>query len=329
MTPDSTKSVLALGELLWDLLPEGPRLGGATANFAVLFARLGASSTLVSSVGADALGDDARRELERLADSTRDEGTGHPRLDLSQLQRDPKHATGTVDVVLNGAGVPQYTIHAPAAWDALELEHQLCARVDSAAAMYFGTLAQRDASSRLTIRALISAAPRDCVRLCDLNLRPPFFTPDTIRWSLRHCDVLKVSDEELPLVAAELGLTLPALHSTTSEAERTAALHRTAQCLFEAAPQCRLLAITLGAHGSYLATRDEEFRHPGCPTAVRDTVGAGDAFTAGLLYGFLHGGSLETISEIANRCGSFVASRSGATPEFPAKLVAELRARLA
>jgi fructokinase len=324
MVTSPVSPIVAIGELLWDLLPTGPRLGGTTTNFAVLTARLGGYAALVSAVGADYLGEKAINQLHALAATGSQAG---PNLQLSGIQTTPEIPTGTVSVIIDQQGRPRYTIHAPAAWDAIELTPSLSAFAQTASAVCIGTLAQRGVRSRHAIRNFVQALRPDCVRIVDVNLRSPFANSETLAWCINHADVLKISDEELPEVASLLGHNqLAAIFPDENGDELTSAAARAATQLLELAPHCRLVAITLGPRGSLLADRNSICRHPGIPTQVVDTVGAGDAFTAGLAHAYLRDLGLETISQIANACGSFVASQQGATPELPPALLQDLRA---
>lgn len=323
MVSSPVAPIVAIGELLWDLLPAGPRLGGTTTNFAVLTARLGGYAALISAVGADELGQKAINELHALASTDSDDG---PHLELSGLQTTSAIPTGTVSVIIDEHGRPRYTIHAPAAWDAIELSPTLSAFAQSASAICIGTLAQRAIRSRLAIRSFVHALRPECVRIVDVNLRSPFANAETLEWCIGHADVLKVSDEELPEVARLLGRNqLATAFPAECGDQLTSAAAQAAMLLLDLAPQCRLVAITLGPRGSLLANRYSTHRHPGIPTRVVDTVGAGDAFTAGLVHAYLRGIELEKISQIANACGSFVASQQGATPELSPALLQELR----
>jgi fructokinase len=328
--PSSLSSpVVAIGELLWDLLPSGARLGGTTTNFAVFSARLGQSAALVSRLGNDQLGNSARQLLQQVAQDPLPSGAPAS-LSLAHIQTGDDLPTGTVAVVLRADGAPRYEIAEPVAWDCITLSPELLDLARHATVICFGTLAQREEVSRETIRGFIAAAGPQCVRVCDLNLRSPFCTADVLRWCLAHTDILKVSDEELPEVARLLNqpalaagfpLTDPATTDQLADASASALLH--------VASQCRLVAITLGAHGSFLADRTHTHRHPGFPTHVVDTVGAGDAFTAGLIHAFLADASLAQMSEVANLCGSFVASQPGASPQLTPPILARIHAALA
>jgi fructokinase len=288
--------IAGIGELLWDLLPGGARLGGTVTNFAVLCARLGHQVVLASSVGDDDYGTTARGILFQ------------PNLDLQQLQLDRAHPTGTVHVTLADSQ-PSYTIHRGVAWDFIRPTGDLLAVARVVDAVCFGTLAQRHEVSRSTIRSFVAATASHCVRVCDINIRMPDCTAEVLRWSMAHANILKVSDEELPLAFSLLGERV----STAPQAA--------AHWLLENFPNCALVATTLGAKGSLLTTREGEFKHPGFPIKLVDTVGAGDAFTAGLIHAYLHGASLSQMAEIGNLCGSYVAGKAGATPPLSADLI--------
>jgi len=326
MHSNASAPSLAIGELLWDMLPSGPRLGGTTTNFAVLSARLGEYAALISCVGDDELG---REAIARLRHVTASEAE-RAHLDLSGIQTSSVLPTGTVSVTLDSEGRPKYGIDSPVAWDAIAVTPALIERARTAAVICFGTLAQRHGASRAAIRSLLQAAGPDTVRVCDLNLRAPFCSEEVVRWSLGHTDVLKVSDEELSEVGRLLGDAVIArgLKEATDSDALTEAATACASALLKTAPQCRLVAITLGPHGSLLQDRTRGVRHMGFVVKVVDTIGAGDAFTAGLVHAYLHGASLEGISAVSNRCGSHVASQPGATPELPEELRREIREML-
>jgi fructokinase len=308
MSESKVPQIVAVGELLWDLLPSGARLGGALANFAVFCARLGNRSVLVSSLGNDDYGNSARSMLVQ------------PNLDLTQLQICETHPTGTVEVTLSANNQPSYVISRGVAWDFIQLTPGLLATVRAADAICFGTLPQRHEVSRSTIRSLVEAAPAECVRVCDINIRMPDCSPEVLRWSAAHAHIIKVSEEELPLTFSFLGgLGVPTQQLTPETASRA---------LLENFPDCRLVATTLGAEGSIVTTREGTFRHPGFPVKLVDTVGAGDAFTAGLLHAYLRGASPAMMAKIGNLCGSYVASQHGATPALSAELIANIRAWL-
>jgi fructokinase len=299
-----TPQIVGIGELLWDLLPGGARLGGTTTNFSVFCARLGNRAVLVSSVGDDQYGRNAESILFQ------------PNLDL-QLQLDSVHATGTVEVTFSADNQPSYLFPIGVAWDFIRLIPGLLEIAPAVDAVCFGTLAQRHQESRSTIQAFLEATTPQCVRVFDINIRMPWCTPEVVRWSVDHATIIKVSDEELPLAFSFLGLENP----PTPEAA--------ARLLLQNFPRCKLVATTLGPEGSVVTTREASFHHPGFPIKLVDTVGAGDAFTAGLVHAYLRGASLAQMAEIGNLCGSYVAGQPGATPPLSAELIHRIEALLA
>jgi len=308
------KIVVGLGELLWDMLPEGPRLGGAPANFAVMAGRLGDRAIIASRLGADALGEQARAVLDTLP------------VDCSLLQTDSEFATGTVTVAIE-TGEPRYTIHEPVAWDRLALTSAWRGLAAQADAVCFGTLAQRDSVSRQTVLAFLDATRPACVRVFDVNLRMPWWSGDVLRDSLGRATILKLNAAELPDVLLGTGVC-PYPVRAPDEDELLRGAHR---MLDRYALQ--LVCVTLGGQGSLLVTRERSYRHHGHAATVRDTVGAGDAFTAALLHYYLEGAPLPIVSEAGNRWGAWMASQSGAMPPLPAETLAgmdaEIRARRA
>ena len=314
----ATGPVLAVGEILWDLLPAGPRLGGAMANFSLGCARLGRASRLISCVGDDARGAGA---LASLAAAREAEGAAS--FDTGLIQKTSSAPTGVVDVVLGADGRPAYEIALPAAWDRIQLTGAALAASEGAGAICFGTLAQRAEPSRSTLRELVTATPAGCLRVFDANVRAPFFSEEVLRWSLEHATAAKISDEEMDVVSrASGGLGFG------GELGATAAVEACGRALLAAYPNLQVLAVTMGPHGSLLLTREAFDYHPGFPIAVKDTVGAGDAFTAGFVHGWLAGAPLRAVNEVGNLCGSFVASQDGATPVFPAVLLERVAAAL-
>lgn len=287
--------ILGIGEVLWDLLPDGPRLGGAPANFTVMAARLGEHAVLLSRVGRDKLGRDALERLKPLP------------VDASFLQVDEEHETGRVTVTFDG-GQPHYTIHQPAAWDFLDLTDSWLKLAEKADALCFGSLAQRSLASRQTIQALIERSPATCLRVFDVNLRAPFYSVEVIHRSLELATVLKMNDEEVAQVLRLLGLP------TVEES-----LEFGARQLLKEFSSLRLVAVTRGGHGSLLVSRTESHAHPGIPVDVADTIGAGDAFTAAMTQALLRGANLAAVNEAGNRWGAWVASQTGAMPELPSE----------
>jgi fructokinase len=317
--------ILGLGELLWDVLPEGPRLGGvpidrslsmgllggAPANFAVMAGWLGNHAALLSRIGRD---DPGRTAMERLDPLP---------ADASFLQVDAAHETGRVTVYFEG-GQPQYTIHQPAAWDFLELSDEWVRLAERADALCFGSLAQRCLESRQTIQTLVAQSSAACIRVFDVNLRAPFYSGEVIQESLELATVVKMSDSEVPLVLGLLGL--PSDEETALDG--LDALRPSAERLLGEFPSLGLVAVTRGANGSLLVTREEWHSHAGIQVKVADTIGAGDAFTAALTHYMLRGADLATLNEAGNRWGAWVASQVGAMPALPAEVRAGIAAAI-
>lgn len=302
--------ILGIGELLWDVLPEGMRLGGAPANFAVMAGQLGNHAAILSRIGRDELG---RKAVERLDPLP---------ADTSFLEVDATHETGRVTVALSN-GQPHYTIHQPAAWDYLELTDRWVQLAERANAICFGSLAQRSAQSRQTIQTLVAEAPASCVRVFDVNLRAPFYSGEVIQESLELATVLKMNDSEAPKILEML--RMPAVLVQTGSAtvppnftvERRSLIRLGADWLLREFPTLQMVAVTRGAGGSLLVTRDEWHVHPGFPVQVTDTIGAGDAFTAAMTHYLLRGADLPTLNEAGNRWGAWMASQSGAMHRLP------------
>lgn len=287
--------LVGLGELLWDLLPEGARLGGAPANFAVMAGRLGNRAVVASRLGNDALGEEAREVLQTLP------------VESEFLQCDTEQPTGTVTVSLRG-DEPEYTIHEPVAWDRLALTPEWRELARKADAVCFGTLAQREERSQETIRAFLDETRRECVRVFDVNFRPPHWSTEVLRSSLGRTTILKLNAGELPRVLMGTG----ACPHPTAAADDEEML-RGARQLLERYPVA-MVCITLGPRGSLLVTREDHHRHPGVAVKVKDTVGAGDAFTAALTHYYLEGAPLAVLNEAGNRWGAWVASQQGGMP---------------
>lgn len=300
----SPRLILGIGELLWDMLPEGPRLGGAPANFTVMAGRLGSHAAILSRIGRDELGRKAVDLLDPMP------------ADTEFLQVDTVHKTGRVTVTLE-QGQPAYTIHEPAAWDFLALSDEWVRLAERADAICFGSLAQRSLESRQTIQTLAAQTPATCVRVFDVNLRTPFYSSEVVQESLELATVMKMNDAEVPLVLGLLGL--PASEEQSSDALRVGA-----DRLLDEFPTLNMVAITRGGHGSLLVKRDEWHEHPGVAIKVADTIGAGDAFTAAMTHYLLRGADLATLNEAGNRWGSWVASQPGAMPHLDDKVLSDI-----
>jgi fructokinase len=281
------RRVLVFGELLWDLLPTGPVLGGAPANFAFRAQSLGLEARLVTRVGRDALG---LRAIESLA------GLG---LDTSGVQLDDSRPTGTVPITLLPDGRHEFEILPDVAYDRIEATPQALRWATEADALCFGTLAQREATSRESLAAILAASPSALVVL-DVNLRRGCYTAETLRSSLQHAAVVKLSEEEAAEVAREIPGASPAIPELCAAACRS---FRITTCV-----------VTLGNRGAFAATSGGEAVYvPGHRVSVADTIGSGDAFTAGFVAALLGGASLREACERGNALGAIVASQRGAT----------------
>lgn len=286
-------TIAGIGELLWDILPTSEEIGGAPINFAYHVQALGATGIPVSTVGDDPRGKNAISELQKR------------HLNTDTISISPDHPTGYVTADLNQHGVATYTFPANIAWDHLQLNQaalRLAANVD---AVCFGSLAQRSETSRSAIYDFISATPGTAFKIFDLNLRQDFFSPEIIINSLHMADILKLNDEELPHLAKLLSLSGTATEILTSLQNRF---------------DLQLTALTRGAHGSILLAGDTISDHPGFPTVIVDTIGAGDAFTAATSLGFLLNHDLNAINEHANKLAAYVCGQSGAMPKIPPPL---------
>jgi fructokinase len=296
-TPD--RLVVGLGELIWDLFPEGRRLGGAPSNFAYVSHLLGGEAAVASRVGRDALGVEAVERLGRAGLSTR------------FVQFDDEHPTGTVGVVIGEEGEPQFNVNENSAWDYLEWTPEWEGLAARAAVVCFGTLGQRRPEARATIERFLGATQPTALRFFDVNLRHSFFTPDMLARSLRLSNVVKLNAEELSSAASMLAL-------------RASGEVKMARELLELFG-LRLVAVTRGAAGSLLVSREEFDEHPGFRAEpVADTIGCGDAFAAALAHCLRRAAPLSLCNETANRVGAWLATQPGATPDADPATVARL-----
>jgi fructokinase len=285
---DMKKRVVGLGEVLWDLLPQGTCLGGAPANFAYIITLMGDRGTVASRVGQDSRGLEALRRLEELG------------LDIDHVQTDPNHPTGTVHVEVDGNGQPNFEITKAVAWDYLEWTLDWQHLAETADAICFGSLAQRQPTSRETIRRFLKAMPESTLKIFDVNLRQSFYSQGVLAESMRLADIVKLNSDELPIVMSLSGMA--------HKDELTSARRLMEEY------QVELVCITHGGKGSLLVADKNSSVHPGFKVQVADSVGSGDAFTAGLVHEYLHGASLDLMNEVANLLGAWVASQVGAMP---------------
>ena len=287
--PSENYTVVGLGELLWDVFPDGKQLGGAPANFAYMTSLLGDLGIVASRVGNDALGRAAARRLERLG------------IRASHLQLDPTHATGTVKVAVDPAGQPTFEIAREVAWDCFQWTDAWRALAEKTDAVGFGSLAQRSPESRTSIRAFLKAVRPGATRIFDVNLRQDFYSEEVLSESAKLADIMKVNSDELPVV--DKLLRIPFIYDEMRAAHWLRDIF-----------SLKLVCITRGPKGSLLVGENETSEHPGYRVHVADTVGAGDAFTAALVYHYLRHTSVSTMNEAANRMGAWVSSEAGATP---------------
>jgi len=281
-------TTVGLGELLWDIFPEGRQLGGAPANFAYMTNLLGDEGVVASRVGGDALGEEARSRIESLG------------LNTSYIQQDSACRTGIVQVAVDANGQPTFQIAAPVAWDCFEWTPAWQSLAQQADAVCFGSLAQRSLQSRQTIHSFLKTIRPETTRVFDVNLRQSFYSAQILADSAKLADLIKLNNDELPTVVKLLGFPF---HDEESAAQW---LRHTFNI--------KLVCVTRGARGSLLVSEYAKHEHPGICVTVADTVGSGDAFTAALVYHYLRRDSLATMNEAANRMGSWVASQVGATP---------------
>ncbi len=287
--------VVSWGEILWDRFPDRRRLGGAPANVAYHLAALGARVALVSRVGDDEPGRAARLALA-------DRG-----VDVSLIEIDGDRPTGSVEVDTDGDGNATYRLNRGGAWEHIALTDGAAARIGGAAALIYGIFCQRNPAARDAMMGALDAAPDDCLRVCDPNLRATGVDTDILVASIERADVVKINHREADAI------------------ERLLGVDDAVDWLL--AGRARLVAYTRGADGSRLCTREDQFDHPGFAASGGDTVGAGDAYTAVLVRGLLAGVPLANLVERANRYGAFVASQRGATPEISDALVREMNQR--
>ncbi len=296
-------NIVGVGEVLWDLLLTGPQLGGAPANFAYHARALGAGGRVITRVGND---DPGREIILRFQEMGLPSGT---------VQIDEAVPTGTAKVALSGDGLAHFSIQENVAWDYLAATPEALSAARGADAICFGSLAQRREPARTTIQQLVAATPADALRVFDINLRQKFYSRASIEQSLQLANVLKLNDEELPVLAEMFGLTGSA--SAEEEIERIARTF-----------SLRAVALTRGPNGSLLYQKNKDgTRWSDCstrPVSVVDTVGAGDSFTAALVLGLLRKMDLDEINNAANEVARYVCSQAGATPVVPAEFARRL-----
>ena len=281
---------IGIGEVLWDVLPDGRQPGGAPGNFIFHSTILGAEGITVSSIGDDSDGDDLIEHFNSLG------------LESRFLARNNNFPTGTVQVELDAGGEPDYTITENVAWDHIPGSILPAEITNRASVICFGSLAQRNSESAESISSLLNSVPENTLRIFDINIRQHYYTANILRRSLTVSDILKLNRDELVLLSDMFNLT-------GSNKEILDALLKK----FE----LKMIALTRDSDGSILHSEDFHLEHPGVRTEVTDAVGAGDAFTATLAMGLVKKCPVELIHDHANRVAAWVCTQPGATPVLP------------
>lgn len=283
--------VVGMGEALWDVLPEGKKIGGAPANFAYHVSQFGLPSCVVSAVGDDDLG---REIIENFTAKG-----------LKQLIADVPYPTGTVQVEIDQSGVPQYEIKENVAWDNIPYTERLESLAERTTAVCFGSIAQRNVVSRNTINRFLDVVSRNEENLIvfDVNLRQGFYNKEILCNSMKRCNILKINDEELVTVSRMFGYPGIDLQD---------------KCwILLGKYNLKMLILTCGINGSYVFTPGNVSFQPTPKVEVADTVGAGDSFTAAFISSVLKGKSVSEAHSLAVRTSAFVCTEKGAMPTLP------------
>ena len=289
---DARRYVVGLGEALWDVLPEGRKLGGAPANFAYHAGKFGLDTLAVSALGEDALAEETIQALKEHG--------------LNYLMPRVKYPTGTVQVTLSGDGIPTYEIKEDVAWDNITYSAEIAEVAKNCRAVCFGSLAQRNVVSRETIQRFLDLTPDDCMKIFDINLRQNFYSKEVIQESLRRCNVLKINDEELVIIGRMFGY--PGLDIEN-------------KCwLILGKYNLDMLVLTCGTNGSYVFTPGQMSFQETPKVEVADTVGAGDSFTGSFCAAILSGMPVTDAHRRAVEVSAYVCTQNGAMPELPARL---------
>lgn len=285
------KLVVGMGEALWDVLPEGKKIGGAPANFAYHVSQFGLPSCVVSAIGEDSLG-------KEIAENFTSKG-------LNYILAEVPYPTGTVQVEIDQAGIPQYDIKENVAWDNIPFTRELQDLAKRTKAFCFGSLAQRNVVSRDTIAAYLDMIPKedDTLIVFDVNLRQGFFTKEILTESMKRCNILKINDEELVMVSRMFGY--PGIDLKD-------------KCwLILGKYNLKMLILTCGINGSYVFTPGNISFLPTPKVEVADTVGAGDSFTAAFIASILKGDTVTEAHHKAVETSAYVCTKNGAMPVLP------------
>lgn len=288
--------VVGMGEALWDILPEGKKIGGAPANFAYHVSQFGFPSCVVSAIGDDALG-------KEIIENFTSKG-------LDQLIAEVPYPTGTVQVEIDQTGIPLYDIKENVAWDNIPYTEHLDALAKRTKAVCFGSLAQRNVVSRETINHFLDTMPKDDDSLIvfDVNLRQGFYNKEILCKSMQSCNILKINDEELITVSRMFGYPGIDLQD---------------KCwILLGKYNLKMLILTCGINGSYVFTPGNVSFQPTPKVEVTDTVGAGDSFTAAFIASILKGKSVTEAHTIAVKTSAFVCTQKGAMPILPPEYTA-------
>lgn len=288
--------VVGMGEALWDVLPEGKKIGGAPANFAYHVSQFGLPSCVVSAIGDDALG-------KEIIENFTSKG-------LDQLIAEVPYPTGTMQVEIDQTGIPLYDIKENVAWDNIPYTEHLDALAKRTKAVCFGSLAQRNVVSRETINHFLDTMPKDDDSLIvfDVNLRQGFYNKEILCKSMQNCNILKINDEELITVSRMFGYPGIDLQD---------------KCwILLGKYNLKMLILTCGINGSYVFTPGNVSFQPTPKVEVTDTVGAGDSFTAAFIASILKGKSVTEAHTIAVKTSAFVCTQKGAMPILPPEYTA-------
>ena len=288
--------VVGLGEVLWDVLPEGKKLGGAPANFAYHAGQfIGNDNTIaISAIGEDELAEETLVALRQHG--------------LNDLLPKVPYPTGTVQVQLDAQGIPTYDIKENVAWDNIPYDNDIKQIASNCRAVCFGSLAQRNVVSRATIHRFLDDTPADCLKIFDINLRQQFYTKDIIEGSFKRCNILKINDEELVIINRMFGFESLDMRTTCQQLLENYSLD--------------MVVLTCGTNGSYVFTPNITSFQETPKVTVADTVGAGDSFTGSFCAAILNGKSIEEAHKIAVRVSAFVCTQNGAMPKYSDELIA-------
>ncbi len=281
--------VVGLGEVLWDMLPEGRKIGGAPVNFAYHAGQFGIDTMAVSAIGNDKLGEDTIAEMNGKH--------------LNHIFPSVPYPTGSVQVKLDEKGVPAYDIKENVAWDNIPFTNEIESVARSCRAVCFGSLAQRNAVSRNTIRKFIESTPSGCIRIFDINLRQNFYTSNVIHDSLELCNILKINDEEIMLVSRMFNYDSSNIENVCRTIMEDFSLE--------------MVILTCGTKGSYIFTKGGVSFMPTPKVNVADTVGAGDSFTGSFCAAILRGLPVAEAHKKAVEVSAYVCTQNGAMPEIP------------